>query len=395
MVLYATGGNIVFFRHEIYSIKGEIVRQQGHLLVADITGYAEFRDPEELAHAENILKDLFRALTRQLNPPWEIRELGADPIFAYFNDGDILQGQTLLEMVEAVYRSFAKKREQILQNTTCSCKACEQISVLSLKIVVHHGSFIMSEVAGGGLRFTGEDLVIVHKLLRNRITEVVGIGAYAFFTETAANAMSLGELVHGMKIHTESYEQLGQYGGFVHDLHAIWERAENSRRIYVDTDKLYFKVERNIPTSLAFVWDRFTELDRWKRRLQADYLAIEGKSQGRVGIACDLRSVHGKKVNAQTILDWKPFDYFTTDIAIPFKGVMRQTTQLSVTEVDGEIFTRVSLYFGKPVGKNLIHTLLVKLRMVFAKGKIKRGEKRGLEIIYKVLEAELGRIQPK
>ena len=384
MVSYPANRNIVFLRHEIYTIKGGIVRQQGYLLVADITGYAEFRDPEELAHAGNILRELFGALIRQLKSPWEIHELGADPIFACLLDGDILQGQTLLEMVEDLYRSFAKKREQILQDTTCPCKACEQISALSLKLVVHHGSFIVEDVAGVE-RLTGVDLVIAHTLLRNQITEATGIETYAFLTEAAANAMSLGELVHGMKVHTETYEQLGKHGGFVHDLHLVWKRNEESRRIHVDMEKLYFKIDGEFPAPLTMVWDYLTEPERWRKRLRADYLAIKGKSQGRVGIGCDLHSVHGKQVKIQTILDWKPFDYFTTDLAVPFKGIMRQTTQLSETENS----TRISWYFGKPVGRNMIHTLLVKLRMVFAKGKIRRGMKKGRQIIYELMESEL------
>ncbi|MDE0505312.1 MAG: DUF2652 domain-containing protein, partial [Candidatus Poribacteria bacterium] len=340
------------------------MRQQGYLLVADITGYAEFSDAEELAHAENILRELFGTLIGQLKSPWEIHELGADPIFACLLDGDILQAQTLLETVENLYRLFVKKREQILQNTTCSCKACEQISVLALKLIVHHGSFIVNQVAGVE-RLTGEDLVVAHTLLRNRIAETTGIESYAFFTEAAANSMSLGELVHGMKIHTEIYEELGQYGGFVHDLHIIWKRTEESRRVYVDMDRLYFKFDSDFPAPLAIVWDYLTEPERWRQRIRADYFGIKGKSQGRVGVGCDQHSVKGKRVQMQTIVDWRPFDYLTIDLEIPLKGVMRQTTQLSETEDS----TRVSWYFGKPTGRNLMHTLLVKFRLAFAKGK--------------------------
>ncbi len=360
------------------------MRQQGYLLVADITGYAEFRDPEELAHAENTLRELFGTLIGQLKTPWEIHELGTDPIFACLLDGDILQGQTLLEMVEHLYRLFAKKREQILQNTTCSCKACEQISVLSLGIVVHHGSFIVNEVAGAE-RLTGEDLVVVHTLLRNRITKTTGVETYAFFTEAAANAMSLGELVHGMKIHTEFYDQLGQHGGFVHDLHSIWKRTEESRRIHADTNNLYFRVDGDFPAPLAIVWDYLTEPERWRQRLRANYLTIKGKSQGRIGVGCDQHSVFGKQVKTQTIVDWRPFDYFTTDFATPFRGTMRQTTQLSETEDS----TRVSWYFGKPSGRNVVHTFLIKLKMAFAKGRMRRDVKKGRQIIYDLMETEL------
>ena len=98
------------------------MNQQGYLLIADITGYTEVLSETELEHAEDILRNLFNALTNQVKSPWTLHELEGDAIFAHVLDGGILQAQTLLELVDNFYRVFAKTLENRHRNITCQCK---------------------------------------------------------------------------------------------------------------------------------------------------------------------------------------------------------------------------------------------------------------------------------
>ena len=216
------------------------MQQKGYLIIADITGYTAFLTQSELEHAEDILKSLLNALVEHIKPPLAINEFEGDAIFIYALDGGILQGQTLLETVENLYCVSARTLELMRLNTTCPCKACELIPSLDLKIVTHHGSFIFTNI-GGHEKLTGPDVILIHRLLKNQIAETTGVKAYAFFTEACAQAMSPGEWIDGMQTHTETYEHLGEVSGFVHDLHAVWEREREKRRVYLDNVKLGVK----------------------------------------------------------------------------------------------------------------------------------------------------------
>ncbi len=145
-----------------------------------------------------------------------------------------MQGQTLLEAIENIYCVFAMTLESMHRSTTCTCKACELIPTLDLKFVLHHGTFILSQI-GGRQELSGPDVILVHRLLKNTVTEAKGVKAYAFFSQTCAEAMSLDGLTEGMQTHMESVEQLGDVSGYVHDLHPVWARECEQRRVSLCT----------------------------------------------------------------------------------------------------------------------------------------------------------------
>ncbi|HEY8767732.1 MAG TPA: DUF2652 domain-containing protein [Dehalococcoidia bacterium] len=65
--------------------------------------------------------------------------------------------------------------------TTCRCDACKAIPSLGLKFVTHFGTF-MIERDDGREDLAGPDVILVHRLLKNTISDGDGPQAYAFFT---------------------------------------------------------------------------------------------------------------------------------------------------------------------------------------------------------------------
>ncbi len=358
------------------------MNQQGYLLIADITGYTEVLSETELEHAEDILRNLFNALTNQVKSPWTLHELEGDAIFAHVLDGGILQAQTLLELVEHFYRVFAKTLENRHRNITCQCKACKQIQLLDLKVIIHYGPFALNGV-GGREKLTGEDAIVIHRLLKNKITEITGVSSYAFFTEAAVQAMPLAELTQTMKMHTEEYEHLGRVSGFVHDLQLVWKHFKKTPRLYVDSTDSSREAHGNFSEPPSVVWDCLTEPDNWKQWTLANRMSITGKHLGRVDVGTEQHRTHGRQTLVHTVVDWKPFDYFTMDTPIPLKGIMQQTIQLSETK-EG---TRISWYLGKPTAKNMLHAILLKLVVFLTKGTSKRGVEKGFEFLSNLMES--------
>ena len=83
---------------------------------------------------------------------------------------------------------------------------------------------------------------------------------------------------------------------------------------------------------------------------------IKGKasSVGRLGMGSQYHCAHGDNVVTQTIVDWKPFDYMTFDVALSEEDRFRLTTQL--TPIDSG--TRVSWYFFKEGGSDMISNVI-------------------------------------
>lgn len=361
-----------------------MAQENGYLVIADISGYTAFLTQVELEHAEGIMKSLFDTLVKEFQSPLIISKLEGDAIFAYAPEGSFVQGQTLLEAIENIYCAFAMSLESMQLNTTCSCKACELMPTLDLKFVLHHGTYMLSEI-GGRQELSGTDVILAHRLLKNKISETAGDVAYVFISQACSDAMALGELKEGMKAHTENYEHLGEVNGYFYDLHGVWKRERESRRVYVDPDESWFKVEIDVTAKPALVWDYLADPQLRLHWLQADGMSTRENDKGRLSVGSEYHCDHGDLKVIQTIVDWKPFEYMTFDVSFAKDQRFRLTTRL--TQKNGA--TRVSWYFFKLGGSNFINTFITKRKTSKMQGMLSDFFSKGGNLLREMIEKDI------
>jgi hypothetical protein len=305
----------------------------GYFIVADITGYTQFLTQSELEHAEDILDSLFKAQLDFFQPPLILNGFRGDAILAYVLEGTFVQGQTLLETLEKIYYAFTDLREQMRQNTTCTCNACRNISNLDLKMFVHYGQFLLQKM-GNREEMLGAEVIVVHRMTKNHVKEQTGLQAYALFTEKAIDALNLGDIRATMSPYAESYEHLGEVKMLVHDLGAAFKRWRETRRIFVKPEDTHIHLEMDLPVPPALAWDYIT-----KTELKCQWLQMEAVSRvddlgGRIRSGSQFHCAHSAADIRYTIVDWRPFDYYTTD-AIGFFGLPYLATYRLVPTTHG------------------------------------------------------------
>ncbi|MGH7900813.1 MAG: SRPBCC family protein, partial [Thermodesulfobacteriota bacterium] len=192
---------------------------------------------------------------------------------------------------------------------------------------------------------------------------------------------------------TENYEHLGDVSGYVHDLHAVWERERETRHVYVDPDESWFKVEVEVPAQPALVWDYLADPQLRRHWLRADGMTAKGTDKGRLGIGSEYHCAHGDLVVTQSIVDWKPFDYMTLDVVVSKDQFFRLTTRL--TPIEGG--TRVSWYFFKQGGSNLIHTLISRWKTSKMQGMLTDAFTQGGTLLLEMIRGDIskGKIAPQ
>jgi hypothetical protein len=195
---------------------------EGFLIISDITGYTSYLSASELEHAEATLSSLLKLLIDHTQSPLRIAKLEGDAVFSFAPKGSFLQGQSLVEAIENTYLSFRHALELMQMNTSCTCNACRNIPRLDLKFFVHFGSFLIQDL-GAYSELLGTDVNLLHRLQRT-IFEVVGLRAYAVYTEQAAASLEIQEICR-MIPHSESCESVGEVKMYVQDMHGVWERA--------------------------------------------------------------------------------------------------------------------------------------------------------------------------
>ncbi len=201
--------------------------QSGYLVLADISGYTFFIAGTELEHANKAISLLLESIIGKLSSQLTISKLEGDAVFAYLEEGK-LQGDKalLLELIAETYQAFRNKAEELCRTSTCPCKACRAIPSLDLKFMVHHGDFIIQQVAG--IRdLLGTDVNLIHRLLKNHVSESTGWRGYALLTDQALGRIQADKKAYIQQ--TESYEHLGQVGTHVMDLHSRYNELKGSK----------------------------------------------------------------------------------------------------------------------------------------------------------------------
>jgi hypothetical protein len=199
--------------------------QTGYLVLADISGYTSFVAQTEIEHADLALSHLLETIIEQLSSLLIISKLEGDAVFAYMEEGKLEEARSLLALIDQTYLAFREKALALYSQATCPCRACRALPTLDLKFMVHHGGFIVQQVAG--IRdLLGTDVNLIHRLSKNHVTESTGWKGYALFTNQVLEHLQTEK--DSFVQQAESYEHLGEVETYVRDMHVRYEAMKDS-----------------------------------------------------------------------------------------------------------------------------------------------------------------------
>jgi hypothetical protein len=309
---------------------------RGPLLIADISGYTDYVVSSPLEYAEDVLADVTRGVVKHLESVFHVNKLEGDAAFGYALDGE-LDASMLLDSIEECYFGFRRRLAGIEHSTSCSCNACAKAPELNLKFVVHHGDFIRRS-GDRGEELTGHDVILVHRLLKNRAAKALGLRGYALCTEACVKALGIDPVALEMKSHLERCEDVGEVAVWVVDLEARWEEERERRRIFVTPEEATFAVDVTLPVPPSLAWDYLTSPQ--KRLLwQVDEIE-EVDAGGRRCTGTSSVCVDGRTKIYEEILDWRPFDYFTERTSLSNGVSVVLTTALEGNDEGTRIVSR-------------------------------------------------------
>jgi hypothetical protein len=181
-----------------------------------------------------------------------------------------------------------------------------------------------------GIReLVGSDVNLIHRLMKNHITENTGWTAYILFTNKAFEHMD----VHpdGLHEQLETYEHLGDVQTLSVNLLERYQAILEASHIVIMPEEADFGFSYKFDAPPAIIWNWLTDVE--KKNLIAEGEAIftpRARPNGRNGPGAANHCAHGKNLKGsliETVLDWRPFDYFTSEL-VEGKMKMRQMYRL-------------------------------------------------------------------
>jgi len=85
-----------------------------------------------------------------------------------------------LTAIHSFFRYVALR--DVKQASVCRCKARVAMGDLDFKFVVHDGEMVKQKM-GGREELAGRDVILVHRLLKNAVSDKVGSRAYALYSD--------------------------------------------------------------------------------------------------------------------------------------------------------------------------------------------------------------------
>ena len=298
------------------AVSGDRPREEGYLVLADITGYTSFLTHTELEHAHGIVAELTTLVIAQLAAPLRFVELEGDAVFAYAPGAAFADAERLIDMMEGCYVAFRLRLEEMRLATTCTCTACALMGGLDLKFIAHLGSFVLQQTPTG-TKPMGPDVILVHRLLKNHVTHTLGTTAYVWLTEAFLERAG-GTL--GLPAHAEHYDDLGEVRGRVVDLAQAVVRHRDAR-IFVERREADLELITPLPVPRAIAWEYHIDpRKRMRWQLDARGIVARPNAAGRAGVGWESHCDHGAYTLVQRAVDWRPFDYLTLDSALVIRG---------------------------------------------------------------------------
>jgi hypothetical protein len=195
--------------------------ESGFLVLADISGFTAFVTATELEHGAEVTGVLLAGVMEALAPPFEIQELEGDAVFALAPDDAEAVDRGLLEAFNRAFETFSERQRDISLDMSCLCRACRGVLNLSLKLIVHHGSF-MRQVVRGRSRVAGPDIILAHRFLKNEVEP----RTYVLFTGAAVERLGIDREAAGMTRYTGKYAHFDEVDCFVVSLDRFAGRHE-------------------------------------------------------------------------------------------------------------------------------------------------------------------------
>ena len=299
--------------------------EYGYLTLADISGYNAFVAGTEFDHAQEIIHDLLEFLVQRLRPILSLVQIEGDAIFAYTPENKLLRGETLFELIENTYVAFKNQLTTVKRHHTCGCAACQNVNTLDLKFFIHYGEYIEQSVDDHHGLLGYAPMFVRKREWKGPVSASTGWHGYALFTADSLSKLSIEpEDLKAVEFAENPVRTFGL------NLQAHYETLLETRQVVLSAETADASLTSEIDAPPPVVWEWLNDPQKrnqwwesfthWSKRL---------RPEGRTGPGAINHCNHGVGDLLETVLDWRPFDYYTVEMRItPGRFIVLQTTYL-------------------------------------------------------------------
>lgn len=138
------------------------------LCIPDISGFTEFMSEIDFELSSKIVPSLLNKIIYSNEIGLKISEIEGDAVL-FFRSGELPTFIDLISQCKFFYTEFYKQLLLLKEQNGSSKGASKIPKILGLKIVLHFGDEVAQAPIGNRVKLMGEDVIVVHRLLKNNL----------------------------------------------------------------------------------------------------------------------------------------------------------------------------------------------------------------------------------
>ena len=138
------------------------------LCIPDISGFTKFMGKADFELSSKVIPSLLNKIIYSNEIGLKISEIEGDAVLFYRN-GELPSFEKLIEQCRFFYSEFYKQLNELREKYNDNVDAKKIPQILGLKIILHHGMEVAAVPVGNHIKLMGEDVIVVHRLLKNNI----------------------------------------------------------------------------------------------------------------------------------------------------------------------------------------------------------------------------------
>ena len=152
------------------------------ICIPDISGFTEFMSETDFNLSSKIIPSLLNQIIYTNEIGLKVSEIEGDAVL-FFKTGKMPSLEDLIQQCKVFYTEFYKQLEVLRNQHEDNKDAAAIPEILGLKIILHYGKEIALTKVGNSIKLFGEDLIVAHKLLKNKVR----LNDYLLVTEGLLN----------------------------------------------------------------------------------------------------------------------------------------------------------------------------------------------------------------
>lgn len=178
--------------------------------VPDLTGFTQLIATADINVSKEIIPALLRRLIDANMMKLTIAEIEGDAIF-FYRTGRLPAAKMIVKQCRSFYKAFTDYISQIEKQYPDYYAKHLSEGELGLKIIVHYGQIATANIKGR-TKLLGQDVIIAHKLLKNKIKDSEYILLTENYLKKVRNTEATNNLFSWAKFKegSENYDFIGE-----------------------------------------------------------------------------------------------------------------------------------------------------------------------------------------